>query len=65
MFSWFKPKINRHFISSIDKFLQAFDHRPDATSSARQAEERKYERVHRLRDDPNVAQGQSNIWSDF
>jgi hypothetical protein len=49
MFGQKKPLL-RSYVSEIDRFLQAFDQKPEASSVSRRAEEAKYERIHRLRD---------------
>lgn len=46
-----KNKVDKHFVSSIDKFLAEFD-RTHPKSSPQKAEIKKYERIYQLRDNP-------------
>jgi hypothetical protein len=50
---WQKKPLLRRYVSETDQFLQAFDQKPEASSKSRRAEEAKYERINRLRDNPN------------
>jgi len=55
----------RDFISDAGKFLQELEQRPETTSPARSAEEEKYTRINRLRDDPNAKADGKKIWKGF
>lgn len=50
---WNKQPLQRNYVSEIDRFLQEFDKRPEASSISRKAEEAKYARIFRLRDKAN------------
>jgi hypothetical protein len=52
------------FVSEIDKMLVQFDetHTPSASQLA---EMRKYQRIYRLRDDPNPIDKQQLLWEGF
>lgn len=56
-----KYKINKAYISPIDKALAEFD-RTHPRSLAQQAEIKKYERIYRLRDHPIQEIEKSDIW---
>lgn len=58
---WRKQPLDRNFVSDIDRFLQAFDKRPEAYSISRRAEEAKYARVFRLRDQAEKEEP-TDIW---
>jgi len=45
-----KEPLLKKYTSEIDRFLQAFDEKPAASSVSRKAEEAKYARIHALRD---------------
>ena len=49
-----KKTLLKNYVSEIDQFLQAFDQKAEASSPARKAEERKYQRINQLRDDPDA-----------
>lgn len=51
---WHKKALFKNYVSEIDEFLQAFDEKAEASSAARKAEERKYNRINQLRDDPDA-----------
>lgn len=55
--------INKQFVSQIDILLQEFDNTHAASLSVRE-EVAKYEKVNRLRDDPNAAVGQKDLWEE-
>ena len=59
-----KEPINRHYVSELDRFLEAFDKRPGATSASRRAEEKKYAKVFLLRDKAD-AEPTQKIWENF
>lgn len=44
-------KINRHFVSEIDKAMAKFNKTHELSTSQRQEKE-KYEKIHDLRDNP-------------
>lgn len=62
---WRKQPLLRGYISDTDKFLMAFDQKPEATSASRRAEEIKYERIALLRDHAEVQTPHTRIWEDF
>lgn len=51
---WRKKPLLKDYVSKIDEFLQAFDEKAEATSLSRKAEERKYQRLNDLRDNPDA-----------
>lgn len=57
--------IYRNYVSEIDRFLQEFDKRPEASSASRRAEEAKYKRIYALRDNPEAKGSSPRIWEDF
>ena len=57
--------IKRDYLSDAGTFLADFDQREDATSEARKAEERKYEELNRLRDEPEAKKKSNKLWSGF
>lgn len=59
-----KEPINRHYVSALDTFLQAFDKKPEASSASRRAEEKKYARIFSLRDKAE-AESNSKVWDGF
>lgn len=59
-----REPINRHYVSELDRFLEAFDKKPEATSASRLAEEKKYQRIFQLRDKADV-ETHSKIWEKF
>lgn len=59
-----KGKVQKDFVSDIDKFLMQFD--ATHSKSASQVQEiKKHQRIFLLRDDPNAPREQSEIWEDF
>lgn len=58
-------KINRSYVSEATQFLQEIDQKPDAWSSSREAEVKKYERINELRDQVQPEKPASKIWSGF
>lgn len=55
-------KIDKHFVSEIDKKLAEFDAK-HAKSAAQQAEHDKYQRIYHLRDVPTDAVSQDDeLW---
>lgn len=57
-----KHKVDKHFVSEIDKKLAEFD-RSHEPSPAQQAEIDKYKRVYKLRDDASASDPeQDDIW---
>ena len=57
-------KLNKHFVSDIDKKLAEFNE-SNPRSASQQAEIEKYNKIFELRDNPNVEQDfQGSIWSD-
>ncbi len=59
-----KEPINRHYVSELDRFLEAFDKKPEASSASRRAEEKKYARVFQLRDHADM-EPTSKLWGKF
>lgn len=49
-----KKPLLKNYVSEIDEFLQAFDKKAEASSAARKAEEAKYQRINKLRDNPDA-----------
>ena len=47
------------YVSELDQFFQNFDQRSDASSPSRRAEEAKYKRIHRLRDQEEYYHGET------
>jgi hypothetical protein len=57
-------KIDKHFVSNIDKFLEKL--RKEVPESASQrAEREKYERINYLRDHPVQELNAPELWEDF
>lgn len=57
-------KLNKHFVSDIDKKLAEFNE-SNPRSASQQAEIEKYNKIFELRDNPNVEQDfQGSIWSE-
>lgn len=56
-------KVNKHFVSDIDRQLAAFD-QTQSLSDSQKAEIEKYNRIFELRDNPDVThEDQGDIWS--
>lgn len=65
MWFWRKQPLLKGYISELDRFLQDFDRKPEASSASRRAEEIAYERINELRDRAQAANdGSSQIWKD-
>ena len=48
---WYrKQPLEKAYVSEIDRFLQDFDQKPEASSRNRRAEEAKHARIHKHRD---------------
>jgi len=62
---WRRQPMLRGYVSEVDRFLHAFDQRPEATSVSRQAEELKYERISHLRDNAQAKQPSIRNWEEF
>lgn len=59
-------KIDRAYVSDSTRFLQELEQKPENNQSpARQAEEAKYQRVNKLRDEAQPAAEPATIWSGF
>lgn len=59
-------KIDRAYVSDSTRFLRELEQKADNNQSpARQAEEAKYQRINRLRDDAKQESADSKIWSGF
>lgn len=58
-----KP-LQRHYISALDRFLHNFDKKPEAYSESRLAEELKYQKIGKLRDNPSESQ-ERDLFGDF
>jgi len=55
-------KIDKHYVSNIDKQLKAFDETQEKTASV-QAEFDKHQRIYRLRDHPTPSpEKQTDLW---
>lgn len=59
-----KGKLEKAYVSDIDKFLMEFDQSHPKSVSQRE-EIDKHKRLFLLRDDPNAPREQSAIWEDF
>lgn len=59
-----KGKLEKAYVSDIDKFLMEFDQSCPKSLSQEQ-EVSKHERIFLLRDDPNAPREESAIWEDF
>jgi len=57
--------IDRNYVSEMDKFLQAFDEKPESHSESRKAEEEKYKKINKLRDEAQQDSEDSKLWKDF
>lgn len=56
-------KVNKHFVSDIDRQLSAFD-QSHAPSASQQHEIKKYNKIFELRDNPNAQpEDHGDIWS--
>lgn len=51
---WRKKPLQKNFVSEIDEFLEAFDEKAETSSVSRKAEETKYQRINKLRDNPHA-----------
>ena len=60
----FWHKIDKKYVSDIEKFMQAFD-KKYPKSKSQQQEIAKYARIFRLRDQPEAVDGEETIWKDF
>lgn len=59
-------KIDRAYVSDSTRFLQELEQKPENNQSpARQAEEAKYARVNKLRDNAQAAPEKGKLWSGF
>ena len=55
-------KINRHFVSEIDKAMAKFNRTHELSASQRKEKE-KYEKIHELRDNPSESSPEEDrIW---
>jgi len=57
-------KINKHYVSEIDKFLADFDARRPSSASQK-VEIEKHQRLFELRDNPKPSQNIEDIWEAF
>lgn len=60
-----REPINRYYVSSLDRFLEAFDKKPEAYSTSRRAEEAEYAWIDERRDNPNASEPKKQIWEGF
>lgn len=59
-------KIDKHYVSPLDKFLTEFDKNNPAPSASQQHEINKYNRINRLRDDKTATDVKENsLWEEF
>jgi hypothetical protein len=59
-------KIDRAYVSDSTRFLQELEKKPaNNQSPARQAEEAKYQRINKLRDEAQTTPETGKIWSGF
>lgn len=56
--------INKAYVSPFDEFLFRFDH-THQKSASQLKEIEKYERISRLRDNPESVQEEKVIWEEF
>lgn len=63
---WRRDPIIKDHVSDLDRFLQAYDKKPEASSASRRAEENKHKAIETVR---NNAEAQketlSAIWEDL
>jgi len=64
MRTWRKQPIQRSYVSELDRFIMEFDKSPGAQSASRSAEEAKYEKIDRMRDNSN-AEVAPTLWNEF
>lgn len=61
-----KPKgLQRTYVSELSEFLEEFEKLPGATSVSRRAEEEKYRRIHKLRDEVKTPPKTDQLWTGF
>ena len=66
MWFWRKQPLLKGYVSEIDRFLQEFDLKPEASSVNRRAEEKKYERITRLLSkSAEASKTHHALWADF
>lgn len=58
---WRKDPIKRGYVSEIDKLLQE----RELNSASQKAEIAKYNRIDRLRDNPEFKEPRVQIWEEF
>jgi len=58
-------KLDKHYVSDIDKFIQAFNTRHPIQSASQKAEIKKHQRIFALRDKATLEQDIDKIWNDF
>lgn len=54
-----KNKMLKHYVSPVDKFIFQFDRDHPELSKSQKKEIAKYERIYKLRDDPNAVDGKA------
>ena len=60
-----KNKIEKNYVSPLDRFLYHFDQEHPALSASQQKEIAKYSRISRLRDLPSTKDSASSLPEDF
>lgn len=60
-----KDKIEKNYISPIDRFLNHFDQEHPTLSASQQKEIAKYSRISRLRDTQSTKDSASSLPEDF
>ncbi len=61
---WRKQPILKGYVSEVDRFLQEFDLKPEASSDSRRAEEAKSQWIGKRRDHADIQQPAIKIWED-
>lgn len=62
---WRKQPMLKGYVSEVDRFLQEFDQKPEASSVSRRLEEAKYQKICKLRDNVQSSEPSKVIWEDF
>lgn len=66
MFNKIKQFLNlTYYTSKLDLFLSAYDESHPHLSASQRAENEKYDRIFKLRDQPNVQDSKKNLWDNF
>lgn len=65
MWFWRRQPLLRNFVSDLDQFLLRFDKKPEASNVWRLAEEKEYQKIAWLRDNPNPKDNAIELWQAF